>query len=231
MVNSGCVIYKDFKRPSKELIEAFRGVPVANIDDCMNRLAAVSPEIKPIGKPGVLGPAFTVKVAEGDNLMLHKAMDLAKPGDILVIDAGGSISRSIIGELMTHYCVIRGLGGILLDGSIRDYDELAEMDIPIYARAITPNGPYKNGPGEINTPISFGGQLVRPGDIVVGDGDGVLFIRPGEAPEILAAVKAVMETEAGIIATQNREGTYPRPWVDAKLQEIGCTYFDFWEEK
>ena len=131
MVNSGCVIYKDFKRPSKELIEAFRGVPVANIDDCMNRLAAVSPEIKPIGKPGVLGPAFTVKVAEGDNLMLHKAMDLAKPGDILVIDAGGSISRSIIGELMTHYCVIRGLGGILLDGSIRDYDELAEMDIPI----------------------------------------------------------------------------------------------------
>ena len=227
-MGSRCRIFRDFVRPPHTLVEAFRGIPVANVDDCMGRTAAVRSEIVPMGKKEVLGVAFTVKVAEGDNLMFHKAMDLAKPGDVIVIDAGGCIQRSIFGELMAQYCKLRGIAGLLVDGSIRDAEEIAKMDYPVYARGVTPNGPYKNGPGEINTPISFGGQVVFPGDTVLGDGDGVLFLSPDEAPSVLKAARAVMEKEAAIAETQRRDGTYLRPWVDEKLQEIGCEICDFW---
>ncbi len=219
---TGCKIVLDFERPARELIESFREISVVNLDDCMGRIAAVRAEIVPMGKPKLLGAAFTVKVPEGDNLMFHKAMDLAKPGDVIVINAGGSIQRSIFGELMAHYCKIRGIAGIAVDGSIRDAVEIAAMDFPVYARGVTPNGPYKNGPGEINTVISFGGRTVHPGDIVVADADGMLFVRPDEADAILKAANAVMEKEANIMKTQLENGTYLRPWVDEKLQEIGC---------
>lgn len=218
----GCKIVLDFERPSQELIARFSGIPVANLDDCMGRTAAVRAEIVPMGRSKLLGPAFTVKVPEGDNLMFHKAMDLAKPGDVIVIDAGGSIQRSIFGELMAHYCKIRGIAGLVVDGSIRDAAEIAAMDYPVYARGVTPNGPYKNGSGEINTVISFGGRTVHPGDIVVADADGMLFIRPDEAEPVLKAAEAVMEKEEKIMKTQLENGTYDRPWVDEKLQEIGC---------
>lgn len=224
----GCRIYKDFARPPKSLIEGFRGIPVANIDDCMNRTAAVQTEVVPYGKKELLGPAFTIKVPEGDNLMFHKAMDMFQPGDVLVIAAGGYTGRAIFGELMVHYCKLRKAAGIIVDGAIRDADEIAEMDFPVYAKSVIPNGPYKNGPGEINTPVSFAGITVRPGDIVVADGDGILFIDPEEAPGILKAVKEVVEKEKNIMVTQLRDGTYPRPWVDAKLREIGCEERDFW---
>ena len=222
MANIGCKIVTDFPRPSKELVEKFRGLPVANIDDCMNRTAAVRPEICPLNHVPLLGVAFTVKVAEGDNLMFHKAMDMAKPGDVIVIDAGGDISRSIFGEIMAQYCKMRGVAGLLVDGSVRDRDELAEMDMPSDARGATPNGPYKNGPGEIGTTISFGGIVVRPGDIVVGDGDGVLFIHPEEAEELAAKARATSEKEAVWIDNIKKTGKFDRPWVDAKLKEIGC---------
>ena len=221
MANVGCKIVMNFPRPDKALVEKFRGLPVANIDDCMNRTAAVRPEICPLNKAPLLGVAFTVKVAEGDNLMFHKAMDLAQPGDVIVIDAGGDSSRSIFGGIMALYCQMRGVAGILVDGSVRDRDELAEMDMPIYARGATPNGPYKNGPGEIGTTISFGGIVVRPGDIVVGDGDGVLFIHPEEAEELAAKARATSEKEAAWIENIKKTGKFDRPWVDAKLKEIG----------
>ena len=222
----GCKIVLNFPRPARTLVEQFQNIPVANLDDCMGRTAAVRAEIVPMGKPKLLGPAFTVKVPEGDNLMFHKAMDLAKPGDVIVIDAGGSIQRSIFGELMAHYCKLRGIAGIAVDGSIRDCAEIAAMDFPVYARGVTPNGPYKNGPGEIGTVISFGGRTVHPGDIVVADSDGLLFVRPDEAEGLLKAVNAVMEKEAKIMKTQLEDGTYIRPWVDEKLKEIGCEIID-----
>ena len=124
----GCKIIRNFQRPDPTLVERFRGMPVANIDDCMNRIAAVDAAIKPIGYKGqLLGTAFTVKVAQGDNLMFHAAMDLTKPGDVVVIDAGGFTERAIFGELMAAYCKSRGVRGIICDGAIRDYDGLAEM--------------------------------------------------------------------------------------------------------
>ena len=116
MNKTGCVIVKDFKRPERELVERFAGVAVANLDDCMNRISAVHEDICPVNKSRLLGTAFTVKVPEGDNLMFHVAMDLAKPGDVIVIDAGGDTRRSIFGELMVTYCRKRGINGIVVDG-------------------------------------------------------------------------------------------------------------------
>lgn len=151
----------------------------------MNRLAAVDQSIRPFNKTKLLGPAFTIRVPEGDNLMLHKTMDLAEPGDIIVIDAGGATQRAILGELMLTYCKIRGIGGILLDGCIRDAEAIAEMDIAVYAKGVTPNGPYKNGPGEINVPVVIGGKVVNPGDIIVGDADGIIIIKPEDADALI----------------------------------------------
>ena len=220
----GCRIYKDFKRPDPTLVEQFKGMPVANIDDNMQRIAAVDAAIKPVGYKGqMVGVAFTVRVAQGDNLMLHAAMDLAKPGDIIIIDAGGFENRAIFGELMATYMKTRGIRGIICDGAVRDWGGLAALEgFNVYARSATPNGPYKNGPGEINVPVVCGGKIVYPGDIVVADDDGVLFIRPEDAEALIAATKAVEEKEAGIMKHILEDGTYIRPWVDAKLKEIGC---------
>lgn len=219
----GCKIIRDFSRPEPELVEMFRDLPVANIDDCMNRTAAVDSAIVPLGKGQLLGTAFTVRVAHGDNLMLHAAMDLAKPGDVIVIDAGGFTERAIFGELMATYCKIRGVRGIVCDGAVRDAEALASVeDFLVYARAVTPNGPYKNGPGEVNVPVIIGGRIVYPGDIVVGDGDGVLFIRPEHAVELAEATRTVGQKEAVIMKNILENGTYIRPWVDELLQKINC---------
>lgn len=220
----GCKIIKNFDRPAPELVARFKDMPVANIDDNMGRIAAVNAAIEPIGYKGqLLGTAFTVRVPQGDNLMFHAAMDLAKPGDVIVIDAGGFTDRAIFGELMATYCKSRGIKGIVCDGAIRDRGGLAAMeDFHVYARAATPNGPYKNGPGEINVPVVIGGKTVYPGDIVVGDDDGVLFIRPKLANALADATLAVEAKEADIMSHIINDGTYNRPWVEEKLKEIGC---------
>lgn len=225
--NIGCRIVTGYKRPSAALVKRFENLPVANIDDCMNRLAAVHQDIRPMNKAKLLGTAFTVKVPQGDNLMFHKAMDMAMPGEVIVIDAGGMDNRAIFGELMINYCKLRGLAGVIVDGTIRDFDTLSQMDFPVYARGINPNGPYKNGPGEIGTTISFGGQIVHPGDIIVGDADGIIIICPDEAEELADKADAVLIKENGIMETMDKDGTYCRPWVDEKLQELGCEYITY----
>ena len=175
------IIY-NFPRPAKELVEQFRGMPVANIDDNMGRIAAVDSTIVPINSSPLVGTAFTIRAPQGDNLMFHKAMDMAQPGDVIMIDAGGSVDRAIFGELMATYCRSRGIAGIVCDGAIRDCDGLSKMtDFAVYAKGVTPNGPYKNGPGEINFPVTVAGQVICPGDILVGDGDGLLVIKPENA--------------------------------------------------
>ena len=204
----GCKIIRDFERPAPELVARFKGMPVANIDDNMGRIAAVDTAIEPIGYKGqLLGTAFTVRVPQGDNLMFHAAMDLAKPGDVIVIDAGGFTDRAIFGELMSTYCRSRGIVGIVCDGAIRDRNGIAAMEnFHVYARSATPNGPYKNGPGEI----------------IVGDDDGVIIIDPAIADEIATATEGVEKKEADIMDHILNDGTYIRPWVDDKLKEIGC---------
>lgn len=219
----GNKIISDFPRPDKELVEQFRGMPVANIDDNMGRIAAVDAALVPMNSSPLVGTAFTIRMPQGDNLMFHKAMDMAQPGDVIMIDAGGSVDRAIFGELMVNYCRSRGIAGIVCDGAIRDRDGIGKLtDFAVYAKGVTPNGPYKNGPGEINTPVVIGGKLVRPGDIIVGDSDGVIIIPPEHAADIAAATRATMKMEEQIMDDIVNKGEYIRPWVDKKLQEIGC---------
>lgn len=219
----GCRINRKFKRASEDLVALFQGIPVANVDDCMERIAAIDASIEPVGRGQLLGTAFTVRVAQGDNLMFHAAMDMARSGDVIMIDAGGFEDRAIFGELMATYCKTRGIKGIVCDGAIRDRGALSQMeDFPVYAKAATPNGPYKNGPGEIGFPVVIGGKVVNPGDIIIGDEDGVLILDPKEAKGIYEAVKKVEAKEAQIMKHILEDGTYERPWVEEKLKEIGC---------
>lgn len=222
-MNENNVIIRDYERPSEALVERFKGIPVANLDDCLERKAAVHSAIKPVGYQGPLvGTAFTIRVPEGDNLMLHAAMEFMKPGDVVVIDAGGYTERAIFGELMAAYMKNRGVKGVVVDGAIRDSESLAAMeDFQVYARSATPNGPFKNGPGAVNVPITFSGKTVYPGDIVTADLDGLLFVRPENAEALLEAVHKVEETEAGIMKNIVEKDEYERPWVRKKLEEIG----------
>ena len=222
-----CRIRRNFQRPDRALVEAFSGLPVANIDDCMNRLGAVDAGLKNLNHSPLLGVAFTVRCPAGDNLMFHKALDLAESGDVLVIAAGGSMSRSLCGEIMSTYAKSRGIAGFVIDGCVRDANELSAFtDFPVYARGVTPNGPYKNGPGEINFPVAVGNQVIHPGDILIGDGDGLLVVRPDEAAELAQSARAVHQKEELQLDGIKTGKGFPRPFVDAVLAQLGVAYID-----
>ena len=223
-IGVGFRIRSSFERPSKGLIEAFRGIPVANIADCMNRTACVDSSIFPMNGAPLLGSAFTVKATGGDNLMFHKALDLAQPGDVIVIAGGGAPDRAYSGEIMVQYAISRGLAGFIVDGCMRDRDAIAQLDFPVYCKGISPNGPFKNGPGEIGYPVSFAGQVIFPGDILVGDGDGIVVIRPGEAAAISQEARAVFVREENLIAEIKAGKGMSRPWMDKTLDEKGCVF-------
>ena len=226
-MSAGCKIKKNFERPAKELVEAFRGIPVANIDDNMGRIAAVDASIFPLNPNAkLLGTAFTVNAPAGDNLLFHKALDMAQPGDVIVLANKGSLSRSLCGEIMSNYAKSRGLAGIIIDGCVRDSAALRELDFPVYAKGVTPNGPYKNGPGEMNFPVSFAGIIINPGDIIVGDADGLLVIRPEDAEELAKKAKAWHDSEEKQLEGILTKGEGVRPWVDDKLKEVGFEFVD-----
>lgn len=226
-MSAGCKIKRNFERPAKELVEAFRGIPVANIDDNMGRIAAVDASIFPLNPNAkILGTAFTVNAPAGDNLLFHKALDMAQPGDVIVLANKGSLSRSLCGEIMSNYAKSRGLAGIIIDGCVRDSAALRELDFPVYAKGITPNGPYKNGPGEMNFPVSFAGIIINPGDIIVGDADGLLVIRPEDAEELAKKAKAWHDSEEKQLEGILTKGEWVRPWVDDKLKEVGFEFVD-----
>lgn len=197
MSKIGRRIYLNIKRPDPELVAQFRGIPSSNIGDTMERLSCTNASLRPLNNAVMAGVAFTVKCPAGDNLMMHRAMDLARPGDILVVDGMGAMDRSLAGEIMVRYCISRGFAGVVAEGCMRDSDAIREMNFPVYCKGITPQGPYKNGPGEINVPVCAGGQVILPGDILVGDRDGIAVIHPEDAKEVLEAVKKkfAMETE------------------------------------
>ena len=223
----GCRIRRNFERPAKELVEAFRGIPVANIDDNCGRIAAVDASIYPLNpKARLLGTAFTVNAPAGDNLLFHKALDMAQPGDVIVLANKGSMSRALCGEIMSSYAKARGLAGIIIDGCVRDSYTLSQMDFPVYAKGVTPNGPYKNGPGEMNFPVSFAGIIINPGDIIVGDSDGLIAIRPEHAKELAEKAKAYHEGEEKQMEGILQRGEWTRSWVDAKLEEVGFEFVD-----
>ena len=200
MITIGNRIFTDVKRPSKELVEKFRGLPSSNINDEMNRLFCMHDYMKllnPDTAVQLLGTAITVKAPIGDNLFFHEAIDLAQPGDIIVVDGGSGCNRSLAGEIMMRFSQLKGIAGIVVDGCLRDLDGIETLTMPIYAKGITPQGPFKFGPGEVNTPIACGGQVVFPGDILVGDKDGIVVIHQQDAEKVaeVAIKKKAKEDE------------------------------------
>ena len=187
MVTIGNRIFTKVERPDPALLEAFRGLPSSNINDEMNRLFCMHDYIRllnPEKARPLLGTAITVKAPIGDNLFFHQALDMAQPGDIIVVDGGSGCNRSLAGEIMMRFACMKGLAGIVVDGCLRDWDGIETLDMPIYAKGVTPQGPFKFGPGEVNVPIACGGQVVFPGDILVGDKDGIVVIRQQDAPAV-----------------------------------------------
>lgn len=202
-------------------LDALRGIPTAILSDNMARLFAVGPALRPYHRGGALiGSALTVRTRPGDNLMVHKAVDMAQPGDVIVVDAGGDLTNAIVGEILIALARSRGVAGYVIDGAARDVDAIAASDFPVYARGITHRGPYKDGPGEINVIVTIGGQTVGPGDIMVGDGDGVLAVPRGEALRIAELARAQLTREAATLRAI-ADGTIDRSWVDATLRARG----------
>ena len=218
----GLQILKRTRQVPDRLVQAFKGLPVANISDCMTRMTAGGPSLRPMHKSGYLaGPALTVKCRPGDNLMIHKALTMAQPGDVIVVDAGGDLTNSLFGEIMVATSVKIGLAGVVLNGAVRDSEEIGQGTFPLYAAGITHRGPYKDGPGEINVPIAIDGMVIHPGDLVVGDADGLLCVPFDQAEEILAATHRKMEAEKKTLA-EIAVGRHDKSWVDAALKRIGC---------
>lgn len=224
-MSTGFRIYTQFDRPAKELIEGFRNIPVANIADIMNRLNCLDAKIKPCNTLPLLGTAFTIKSRTADNLLFHKALDMALPGDVIIVDVQGDLVNAVFGEIMATYARKRGIAGIVIDGAIRDKQALAALDLPVYAAGCTPKGPYKDGPGEINVPVSCGGIVIRPGDIIVGDADGIVVINPADGPDILQKARVYNDKEHAILAAIEN-GTLDRSWIDEVLKQKGCEFIE-----
>ncbi len=209
-------------RSDRSLVEAFAKIPSAIISDNLNRMVAAGPSVRPMHKEGTLaGTALTVKTRPGDNLMIHKAADIAQPGDVIVVDAGGDLTNALIGELIISHARSRGVVGFVVNGAVRDMDVIAVDDYPVYGAGVSHRGPYKDGPGEVNVPIALDGMVIAPGDIVIGDLDGVVCIPREEAESVLAASRAQQEKEAGIQAAIAGAG-WDRAWVDEILKAKGC---------
>ena len=221
----GFRVYKKVKRAAPDLVEAFRGIPVANIADNMGRITCIDTCIRPFTNVALLGTAITVKAAPNDNLMFHKAIDLAEPGDVIVVDGEASLAHSLCGDIMYSYAKKKGIAGFVVDGCIRDVDTLETLGFPVYARGVQPKGPYKNGPGEINLPISCGGVVINPGDIVCGDSDGVVFIKKTDAPELIELARKQVANEEAIFEDIKTD-TLNREWVEKTLLANGGVIID-----
>lgn len=221
----------DFERPAQAVIEEYKklmnqtGCLTGQVGDCLGRGAGANSRIKGLGHGmAMVGPALTVKVPPEDNLMVHKALHMIKPGDVMVIDAGGDHSWALIGILMTAIAAKHGAEGIIIDGCVRDAAEIRELGFPVFAAGISPNGPFKEGPGEINYPITCGGQVVHPGDLIVADDDGVVVVqREFAGQENIGQVKAVIERETKRMA-EIQAGQTIKPGLEETFRKKGLEW-------
>ncbi|MET8668829.1 RraA family protein [Streptomyces tendae] len=171
-------------------------VPAAHVGDALARMTVMDGGIRLLTEPAVLlGNALTVDVRSGDNLAVHRALDEARPGDVLVVNGHGDTTRALIGDLIGEIMVNTGVTGAVVDGAVRDVQALSGMGLAVYARAITPAGPFKDGPGTVGAPVAVGGMVVAPGDVLVGDADGVVVVPRHRVAEVAAAVDGIAEKE------------------------------------
>jgi len=215
-------IRRDFERVSPEIVRQASAFASSILADVAGRRGAMDGRAKPLSPSMRLaGPAFTIEIRPGDNLMIHAAMAMARPGDILVVDGKADRSCALMGSIMLNACKKLGLGGVVLDAAVRDTEELRELGFPVYAIAANPNGPTKYVPGRINWPISCGGVAVRAGDLVIGDADGIVVIEREKAGSLLGLAAAKVADERARIA-DILSGKSIRPkWLEASLRAAG----------
>lgn len=225
-MSAGFRILKRQRKVDAEVVARFARLPVANVSDSMSRLTAAGARLRPMHQGGGLaGPALTVKAPPGDNLMVHKAIALAEPGDIIVVDVGGDLTNAIIGEMMLMQMVKRGVAGVVINGAIRDAGHIRGQKVPVFAAGVTHRGPYKNGPGEINVPIAIDGMVIEPGDLIIGDDDGLLCVPFDQTDTVFKAATAKFDAEQKQIANIEA-GTHDASWVDKQLRELKCEGID-----
>lgn len=203
-----------------ELIDAFHQVVTPHISDNQLRLSGITGLRRFHRAHKLVGTAVTVKVRPGDNLMIYKALMEMQPGHVLVVDGGGDTTNALVGELILLYAQQRGCVGFVIDGAVRDVGAFEAADFPCYARAASHRGPYKNGPGHLNVPVTIGGQVVQPGDIVVGDQDGVVTFAQDQAPGLLERIALTVRNEEAIKA-EIATGTLRQQWLDKVLSPHG----------
>ena len=207
-------------RVGKDLLERFRGLASSNVADAMGRFGFMDAGMQSRSGLPLCGLAVTVQCRPADNLMVHKALQVATPGDIVVVSTCGNTTSAVFGELMCHTAKAAKLGGIVVDGAIRDVDGITRLGMPAYSRAVCPGACDKDGPGEINVPISCGGTVVMPGDIIVGDADGIAVVPHASAAQIVELVARLMDREMKRIAEIDA-GTIFKAEIDDTLRKKG----------
>ena len=219
----GFRVKMNIDRLPAELMRQFADFATPDISDLLNRLYAIDPQVRLLthAHHRLIGPACTVKVFPGDNLMVHKALDVIEPGDVIVVDAGGSAMNAVLGDLISTKARHRGAAGFVIDGLVRDLPSIMELDFPVFARGTTPIGPLHRGPGEINYPICCGGVVINPGDIIVGDAMGVVVAPQGIAHDLLERLRA-HEASSSAYLESVKKGNFSNAWVDQILGDLQC---------
>jgi len=213
------------ERPPADLVSELGQFPTPDISDEMNRLYAMNSAIRPMCDPQLrlVGPACTVKVFPGDNLMVHKSLDIAQPGDVVVVDASSSTVNAVLGDLVSTKARHRGIAGFIIDGLVRDIPAIRRLgDFPVFARGITPIGPLHRGPGEVNYPIAAGGIVVNPGDLIIADESGVVVVPRESIASILQSLRSKAARQREYLADVTA-GRFSNAWVDGILQDNGVT--------
>uniref|UniRef100_UPI000D3AFCE0 RraA family protein n=1 Tax=unclassified Variovorax TaxID=663243 RepID=UPI000D3AFCE0 len=214
-------IVRDFERVSAELVRRAAAFQPAILADVAGRRGALHGRVQALRHRMTLaGSALTVEVRPGDNLMIHAAIALARPGDVLVIDGKGDRSAALMGTLMMTACRRLGIAGVVVDGAVRDSVEIDEMDFPVFSVGTNPNGPTKLAPGRIGHPVSVGGVTVRPGDLVVGDADGVVVLEREKVEALLQAATRKVADESARLEAIGR-GDTAAPWLQSALRKAG----------
>jgi len=220
----GFRLVKTFERPEADLVEQLKQMPTAIVSDVQGRHFTMSSAVKPVTFPQrrVAGPALTVKARPGDNLMAMKAIGLAQPGDVIVVSSDGEKNLSVWGGIMATMAVYRGVVAVVTDGIVRDVEQSREAGLPIWATGLTPAGPTGLGPGQINLPMSCGGVVINPGDVILADEDGVVVVPRAELEAVIGRAQQRAAIEEDWLEHIARGDLSQLLHTDEKLRGLGC---------
>ena len=212
------------ERPSASLLQQFNDLPTALLHEAMGKRGALNNDVKPVFQGAKLaGSAFTIQGYPGDNLMLHMGISLAKPGDVLVVTVGGYTETGLWGEIASVAAIARHIHGLVTDGAVRDVLPISKLGFPVFATGISIKGTTKRQAGYINNPIVIAGEIVNPGDIIVGDADGVVVVPLGEAEAVLQAAKQIEEREKRMMTAIRQDGALTLDLLNLRptINELG----------